>query len=353
MRLRLPDSLARRMYADYLGGMALDAVGKKYRRTQGVIGGIFHRRGWKVRTRSEAMTGKMRPGIVMPKRVKWAEVQAMYADYMKGGMSLKAVERKYGRADVRVIFLNRGLAVRESPHGKSAKGANGCVLPCRKHTKDEIIRLILASKKVALPEALKQEWRHWSLERRGDFAARLRAVMTLDKVFKGRPTGPFSDNVVPFEYGSPAAHAIADRMNAGVGSRGALVKLDLGSEGVIWGGRLWFWSPKVGYQCGPWKMGKGRPALHHAIYEQHHGVKLQRGEVIRMKDGNWNNLDPENLVRLSRNDILRENHAKAMKRRRGERDADGFFQMTAGAGAVARIMDNGGIDNGPNRKQTR
>lgn len=169
-----------------------------------------------------------------------------------------------------------------------------------------------------MPAELKLEWRTWSLERRGWFITKLRAKLAR---LGDRRDLPFSSNVELFDYASPRAHEIAQRVNAGTDSRSARVKIDICSQGVIWRDRLWFWSHKVGYQSGPWTPENGRPVLHKAIWEETHGRKVPRHHVIRFIDGNPNNLAPENLHLATRNDIARENQAAALLRKSRERTA--------------------------------
>ncbi len=253
----------------------------------------------------------------MPLRIKAETVALWYADYA-AGMSLAAVGKKYGRnhGSVREVFERRGLALRPLQRKLAPHGPNGQFLPFRPATKMEIVRMILDAKKLTVPAALKREWRHWPMERRVDFVGRLRTVLRMSGLLHGeRPETEFSGNVVPFEYGTPAAMEIERRLNAGRTSQTAAIKINPCSQGVISQGQLWFWTGKSGYVG--WRKGwhggaraEGRKVLSHAIYEQHHGVKLPRHAVIRMADGNPNNLDPENLVRMSRNELARENQAK-------------------------------------------
>jgi hypothetical protein len=98
-------------------------------------------------------------------------------------------------------------------------------------------------------------------------------------------------------------------MNAGRQSKQWLVHIKISSEGVIYGGRLWFWSRKIGYQRSDFVKGQGRPALHHVIWETAHGRPVPPHSVIRFADGNPNNLDPANLRLATRNDLARENQA--------------------------------------------
>jgi len=47
--------------------------------------------------------------------------------------------------------------------------------------------------------------------------------------------------------------------------------------------------------------------LHRFIYRVHHDVKLQPGDVVAFKDGNRNNLSIDNLILVSKRDLLDKN----------------------------------------------
>ncbi len=242
-----------------------------------------------------------------------ALVAKMHADYQRP-MSLAALGKKYGR-DRRCIgelFVRRGLAIRPVAYEIKRLG-NGQIQPADPLTQREISALISSAKKIRIPEALRREWREWPMERRRDFIARIRARSKLDNE---QPTTPFSAGIEPFAYGSPRAHAIADRMNAGCDSRHAAVMIRLCSQGVIYKNRLFFWSKSSGpaYFIGPWSPRTGRPPLHHIIWEEHNGP-VPAGHAVRHADGNRNNFHPANLVLATRNDVCRENQAKSLLRK--------------------------------------
>ena len=179
--------------------------------------------------------------------------------------------------------------------------------------------MILAERKIRVPKALHAEWREWSYQKRAQFIARMRELLGDDRA---RPDTPFSSNVIPFDYGTPEARAIIDRLNAGRTSRDAGVKINIVGQGVIWQDTLWFWSPKAGYlRSGGWSPEEGRPALHHVIWETAHGRTIPADHVVRFIDGNPNNLDPANLGLVTRNNVCRENQADALSRRSRERTA--------------------------------
>lgn len=252
-------------------------------------------------------------------------VEQLYAEYT-AGFSLNALAKKYGRTRncLREIFDRRGLPLRVVCRRPAFDPKTGRILPARRMTPAQIDELIAAATKIRIPDALRLEWRTWSMDRRREFIARLRAKLRSPR---DRPDKPFSSNVEPFEYGSPRAHQFAAEMNAGLGSHEARVKMDLVSQGVIWRDRLYFWSPEGkttgtgAYYIGPWRPGTGRPALHRIMWEEIHGRKVPEGMVVRFADGNPNNFEPENLILRSRNDVARENQAAALGQRSREKTA--------------------------------
>lgn len=256
-----------------------------------------------------------RAGINLGRRgVPDEVVAAMHADYMRG-MSLNAVGRKYDRhrASVRSLFKKRGYTVKP-PTMKMPKhiSPTGQFLPAPPLTTKEIKALIAKATKLTIPDELKVEWRKWSLERRADFIRRVKAKLGI----AGMPKTPHSANVEPFDYGSERAWEICRKLNAGLGSRQWVVKMNLISEGMIWNGRLFFFcGADTGYCVGPWRPETGRPELHRVIYAHHHGVTLTPDDRIRFADGNPNNFDPANLVRMTANDVCRENQAAALAKK--------------------------------------
>jgi hypothetical protein len=286
-------------------GLTMDAIGWLYgRRSEKDIRQIL----WKAGVRLN------REGQGPGNRVPDATVAAMHADYT-ANMSMAALSRKYGRSRRAIgqLFARRGLAVR--PYfGPLVKRPNGTFKALVPFTDAEIEAMINEATDVAIPDALRAEWRKWPLERRADFVARLRARL-------GPPLPDpslFSANVEFFSYGSPRAHALMDKINAGTESRTARVKINLKTWGVIYGDLLWTWSPHLGFVQGPFVPGVGRAALHQVLFRKHIGP-IPAGHVIRFSDGNRFNLDPSNFVLATRNDVARENQAKALMRKSRER----------------------------------
>ena len=250
-------------------------------------------------------------------RVPQARVEAMYAMY-NGGSSLSATARHFERspASLRNLFEQRGLPRRQSTGFSEKRKVDGTFEKAPLLTKAEVDAMIAAATRITVPPALKLEWRKWDLQRRGDFIRRVRERL---KNRNDRPTTPFSINVRPFDYTSPEAWAIARANNHGKDSRSSFSKLKPCSQGVIWNGKLWFWTQKVGYVEGcPWTPGKGRPMLTHAIWADHHRRPMPEGHVLSYIDGNPNNLDPYNLELKSRNTVCRENQSGALTKRSRE-----------------------------------
>ncbi len=243
----------------------------------------------------------------MSARLPAALVKAMWWDYT-AGLSLRATADKYdrNRNSLRELFLRRGLNVRPVPY-TVVRLANGRIAPAKKATPERINQLIAGLKRLSVPNELAREWRLWPMERRMEFIrlARKRFPST-------RPTGPFSANVKPFDYGTPAARQIMNRMNRGRNSRDKLVQLKPACGGVIFERRLYHWisghhEKGAGYFVGNWKPGIGRPSLHHIIWERANKRKVPAGFTVIHQDDNKNNLEPSNLVLRSRADCARQN----------------------------------------------
>jgi hypothetical protein len=272
----------------------------------------------------------------MSRRLPDDVIAAMHSDYQRG-LSLAAVARLHARksgANVRALLASRGLKLRVDPKGMSRKLPNGRVAPLPRLTIEEIDEICDGVTRLAVPSAMRQHWRNWPMFVRRAFVEYLRERLASPG---DRPNTPFSSNVEPFDYGHTRACEIAERMNAGRDSRTALTKINLSSQGVIWGGKLWFWGIKTRtYTLGcPWSLERGRPLLSHAIWEQTHQRAVPASHVVVVLDGNKNNLAPENLGLKSRADLAVENKQAAVRKR--DRTAR-FFQMHAGAAALAQPL---------------
>lgn len=303
------DALAAKMHADYVRGLTMEEVGRKYGgRTMSAVFSLFKRRGLARRRR---MLPQVWQKVAATRRAHLDPlIAAMHADYLRP-MSLSAVARKYGRPreSVRGLFVSRGLPVR-TVQRMPRHLSNGRIAAYVPLTRGEIEHLLCSASRMIVPDALKFEWRKWSLERRRDFVQRLRARLALPD---DMPQTPLSAGLEAFAYGHPRAHAIMARENAGCGSH-PRCSIKMGSQGVIYRDQLWFWTAKAGYQRWPWSVEHGRPLLHHVIFEETHGP-IPRGSVLRFADGNRNNLDPENLVVATRNEVARENHSTGLTRK--------------------------------------
>jgi hypothetical protein len=250
-------------------------------------------------------------------------VEAIFADYMEGGESLIYTARLWNRSSglIADLLKNRGLRQPDPTRQQRIRDrqrveGTGIFARMKRATPAEISALIAKATKFSIPDKLRWEFRHWPISKRGEFIARLRAKL---KPPSTRPETPFSANVEPFDYASPSARKIMDKLNEGLGSREATCKLNLISQGVIYRGELYFWTQKAGYcKRGAWTPENGRPQLHRVIWEETHGRKVPPQHVVRFIDGNDNNLAPENLTLQSRNNLARENQATGLFRKSRE-----------------------------------
>lgn len=261
----------------------------------------------------DAFRAEKLPLIRWPNRQpsRWPDelVKKMHDDHVNG-MLLKDLERKYKKGDsaIRNAFVDRGYPVIN-------RGNSGCFQKTLvRKTKRELIELAGRQKRVCRPFEITWEWREWSMKKRMWFIRLIR-----NRLGDHMPDMPFSSNVKPFDYGTPEARNIVKLLNAGLDSRHAVAALPPGSQGLIWDGKLWFWSEKCGYQQGcRWDPVRGRPLLHRVIWEQRHGPLPDDG-VVRFLDGNPNNHDPDNLGMFTRNDLCRENQAEHLTKTSRER----------------------------------
>jgi hypothetical protein len=167
----------------------------------------------------------------------------------------------------------------------------------------EIRALIAALPRLAVPRPLKQVWKRWSFPKRRAFVKKLRVRFP-----STRPTGPFSKNVEPFEYGTPRVCQIAAAMNVGRNSQTKIIALKPGSEGVIWCGQIFFWDGEQTYVRGTgWRKGEGRPLLSHIIWTKTHRRPVPPQNTVIFLDGNKNNFDPHNLGLRTMADCARQN----------------------------------------------
>ncbi|GEM_PF-1874224 len=235
---------------------------------------------------------------------KPALVASMFADYQTG-MSLEAVGRKYPQANgkprvhgcIRDLFVRRGLVVRPFRVPKLGFGVR---IP---EPAAKVVRALIAGlKHLAVPRPLKQVWKRWSFAKRRGFIKKLRV-----KFPSTRPTGPFSKNVEPFEYGAPRVHEIAAVMNVGRNSQTKVIALKPGSEGVIWNGQIFFWAHDCYVRGCGWRPGEGRPVLSRVIWEKRHRKPVPDQFTVIQLDGNKNNFNPRNLGLRSMADCARMN----------------------------------------------
>lgn len=252
-------------------------------------------------------------------------VEAIYNDYMDHDECLATTARRWHRAPGSIASLLEKWGLREKSADLAEKAKQRNRDRCARFAADNratpdqleaiIARMVAnprrgkGSSTIYIPAELRWEFRTWPMEKRAWFINTLRARLNSPK---DRPTTPFSSNVTPFDYTTPAAREIAVRINAGRDSRHAICKIDLASQGVIYNGELFFWAAKTGYQRrGHWKRGEGRPLLHRIIWREHNGP-IPAKHIVCFRDGNRNNFDPENLGLMSMNENARRNQAAAL-----------------------------------------
>jgi hypothetical protein len=241
----------------------------------------------------------------MPRKARLVDqpalVRKMHREHLSG-LYLRDLQRKYGYMDgnIKNAFVRLGLEVKLCPTlGHYARTLH-------RRSKAELLAIVGQTRRIQVPHELRTEWREWSLEKRWWF---IRALIKRHGYPFEMPQGPYSANVVPFHYGTKAAHETAAKVNAGLTSRQWLCHLKIMSRGVIYDGHLWSYVPDNGYVRGMFKKGEGRKVLHREIYKAHHGA-IPEGCVVRFRDGNENNFDPANLTLETRNDLARQNQAK-------------------------------------------
>jgi hypothetical protein len=245
---------------------------------------------------------------MLPHDLVWEMMMAY-----EGGLSLAAVARHFGRERRRMneLFIRRGFALRPPPPAPP----QGRFVAGKKLTEAQITKIIAGMKRIACPPELHTEWRSWPMARRVAFIARVRAKLNSPK---NRPAGPFSKNVIPWEYGTPAAMELAYDGP----SQKAGCKVKLQSQGLIWRGRLFSWVWNNGYlECVQWTAQQARPLLHHLIWEEHNGRPVPDKHQVIFRDGNKNNHAPANLALRSMNDCCRINQAAALQRKSREETA--------------------------------
>lgn len=233
-------------------------------------------------------------------------IAKMWADYQT--MSMSALARKYDRcpASIRCAFKRRDLPLRPPKKMGAVDPVTRQFLPAPEPTEAEIDAAIAKLTRFTLPDELRLVWRRWSMKKRAGVLAKIRRHLPRPNY---RPNKPFSKNVIPFDYTSKQAWKIADRENKGYPSRLWPVRLKLGSQGVIYKGKLWFWASEGnenGAYYGPLISKSLRPSLHHTIWQENFGP-IPAGMTVIFKDGNKNNLHPKNMALRSRAQCAIEN----------------------------------------------
>jgi hypothetical protein len=171
-------------------------------------------------------------------------------------------------------------------------------------TAAEINRLISQLTRVSVLKPLHHEWRLWPMGRREWFIRKVRAHLVKTGKADFAPSESPSANVVPFDYWTPAAREIVERLNIDRDSRHKVASLKPSSQGMIYQGRLYFWAGDV--YCYATKPYRGHVLLHHVVYEQHHGP-VPDAHIVVHKDGNKNNFNSRNLAAMSMADNARRN----------------------------------------------
>lgn len=283
------------LWKTYRAQGALQAVAMLHRRSVSAVARALNRFGY----REERRRGGPRSA---------AQVRAWHWDYLRLSQSLAATGRMHGvsAAWLRTLFVRHGLAVRPYEERRRRLPSGGFA-PHRRLSNREVVALVSRARRFAVPRDLLVEWRGWSLGRRKWLIDLLRDKL---RPRGARPTTPFSPNVEPFDYGSPKAWALVEEANRGLSSRHWKARLSPNSQGVIWRGKLWFWSGD-GYLLGGWGGQPGRPALHHELWKEATGAAaVPARHVVVFLDGNKNNLDPSNLGLRHRRDLASENQAR-------------------------------------------
>lgn len=252
-------------------------------------------------------------------------VQAIYSDYRHHGDIVAPLAARWNRTEGTISQLLESRGLRERDAAKSARVKNyarvpgqGCFAKKRRATRGDLLRIIARATKIAIPAELRWEFRGWPMEKRAWFLKQLRARI---KSPEDRPEKPFSSNVQLFDYTTPEAQAIKERLNAGLTSREAICRIDLASQGVIYKGELWYWAGWSYCKRGAWTPELGRRQLNRTIWEEHNGRSVPAKHMVYYKDGNMNNLDPDNLGIMLMEQNLRRNQATALFKRSREQTA--------------------------------
>jgi hypothetical protein len=267
-------------------------------------------------------------------------IQAMFADYLRNGEILAIIAKRWNRSAgaIKCIFQARKLRPPDPERAARVRerqriDGSGCFARTKRATPAELKALIArivadpkrdhigsrrGKSKFSIPLELKWEFKTWAIEKRAWFIGEIRKRLNHPD---DRPTTPFSSNVQPFDYATSAAREIQRKLNDGRDSRHAVCKIDTCSQGVIYKNELYFWSVNTGYVARGWNPIDGRPLLHWKIWEEHNGRKVPPGHVVRLVDGNHNNLAPENMILADRNAVCRETQMKTLMRRSREQTA--------------------------------
>lgn len=223
---------------------------------------------------------------------RWVDIAKRYLGEVKGNVARNAVTQ-------------RGLAVRACPGG-------GRFAPYAPSTEEQIQEAIQSCTKLRIPTGLTNDWRDWSLAQKAAVVARMKAEIGWQDP---RPQGQYMGGVVPWEFGTAAAHEIADLANTGKPSQQHIFQIRMRAVGIIFEGQLYHWNTGTGaYESSRALHGDRQISLHRLIWERHHGP-VAPGEVVRHGDGNKNNFLISNLTLMDRNTLARENQAAHLLRK--------------------------------------
>lgn len=297
----------RTLHAEHLAGAPVAALSKRYKRPNHnlIVAwaqlGLFQAQAGMRKTRRHALPDDL--------------LRQLHAAWM-GGESLMSIGRRTGTSPkgLRCAFAIRGLPLKQSGNADKQRTSLGTFAAAEPVSEADIAAAIARTRKFMIPEELRLHWNHCDLDARARIIAALRARHAHPN---DRPETPFSGNVIPFDYATPAAREIAAAANAGLPSQRWIIHLKINSQGVIWNGRLFFWvrQSKTYIKGIRWTPENGRPILARIIWETANGTPVPDGFVVRHRDGNPNNLDPSNLYICTRDELSRANQAAHLTRK--------------------------------------
>jgi hypothetical protein len=257
-------------------------------------------------------------------------LEFLWSEYQRLG-TLAAVGRLHGRngTSLRQLFQKHGLRQPQKPASTPKRGHRlGQFVRTVKFMSDaRLLALMARQSRVLIPPEIRYEWRLWPAAKRQWFGRALQARIDAQHPEMAMPTTPLAPGFERFDYFSPRAIALAEAANSGRAAQSWEIHLRLSSRGLIWREQLWYWSWDDGhYYEGPFRRGKGREALHQAVWRAA-GRTIPPRHVLRFKDGNRNNIRAENLELWSRAQVAVENRHNFFNRK-AVGDLAVFLDMT-------------------------